>query len=44
MPSERARFKEDGYDISDTPHSGKSSGFHEDRLNTLIHVGVLENW
>ena len=44
MPSERARqrkwfsrFKEDSFDISDTPRSGKPSGFNEDRLNTLIH-------
>ena len=44
MPLEGARqengflfFKEDHFDISDTPHSGRSSGFDEDRLNTLIH-------
>ena len=44
MLSERARqengfsrFKEDCLDISDTPRSGRSSGFDEDRLNTLIH-------
>ena len=30
-------FKEDRYDISDTLHSGRPSGFDEDRLNTLIH-------
>ena len=35
-----SRFKEDRFDISDTP----CSGFDEDRLNTLIHVIVLENW
>ena len=29
-------FKEDRFDISDTPRSGRTSGFHEDRLNTLI--------
>ena len=32
-----SRFKEDRFDISDTPRSGRPSGFHEDRLNTLIH-------
>ena len=32
-----SRFKEGRYHISDTPHSGKSSGFHEDSLNTLNH-------
>ena len=45
MPSEGAQqengfffyFKEDRFDISDTPRSGRSSGFNEDRLNTLIH-------
>ena len=31
-----SRFKEDRFDISDTPRSGKPSGFDEDRLNTLI--------
>ena len=30
-------FKEDRFDISDTPQSGRPSGFDEDRLNTLIH-------
>ena len=30
-------FKEDRFDVSDTPHSGRPSGFHEDCLNTLIH-------
>ena len=41
MESERARqencFKEDRFDICDTPRSGRPSGFGEDRLNTLIH-------
>ena len=42
MSSERAkkwfsRFKEDRFDISDTPRSGRLSEFDEDRLNTLIH-------
>ena len=32
-----SRFKEDRFDISDTPRSGRPSGFAEDRLNTLIH-------
>ena len=39
-----SRFKEDRFDISDTPRSGRPSGFDEDRLNTLIHISVLENW
>ena len=30
-------FKEDRFDISDTPCSGRPSGFDEDHLNTLIH-------
>ena len=30
-------FKADRFDISDTPRSGRPSGFDEDRLNTLIH-------
>ena len=30
-------FKEDFFDISETPRSGRPSGFDEDRLNTLIH-------
>ena len=30
-------FKEDCFDISDTPRSGKPSRFDEDHLNTLIH-------
>ena len=29
--------KEDCFDISDTPHSGRPSGFDEDRLDILIH-------
>ena len=32
-----SRFKEDRFNISDTPRSGKPSGFDEDRLNALIH-------
>ena len=33
-----SHFKEDHFDISgDTPHSGRLTGFDEDRLNTLIH-------
>ena len=32
-----SRFKEDRFDISDTPRSGTPSEFDEDRLNTLIH-------
>ena len=36
------------FDISDTPRTGRRSGFDEDRLITLIHydpgLGVLENW
>ena len=30
-------FKEDPFDISDTPRSGRPSGFDENLLNTLIH-------
>ena len=30
-------FKEDRFDISDTPCSGRPSGFDEDHLNTLIY-------
>ena len=30
-------FKDDRFDISDTPHSGRLSGFHEYHLNTLIN-------
>ena len=45
MPWERVRpFKEGRFDISDTPRSGRSSGFDEDILNTIIHFSVLENW
>ena len=41
-------FMEDRFDISDSPHSGRPSGFDEDRLNTLIHnvpcqYSLLEN-
>ena len=32
-----SRFKEDHFDISDTPCSGRPSGFNEDSLHTLIH-------
>ena len=32
-----SRFKEDRFDISDTPRSGRPSGFDDDRLNTIIH-------
>ena len=32
-----SRFKKDRFDISDIPRSGRSSGFEEDRLNTLIN-------
>ena len=32
-----SRFKDDHFVISDTPRSGRSSGFDEDGLNTLIH-------
>ena len=31
-------FKEDRFDISDTPPSRRPSGFDEDCLNTLIHI------
>ena len=31
-----SRFKEDRFDISGTPCSGRPSGFDEDHLNTLI--------
>ena len=30
-------FKEDSFDISETPRSGRPSGFDEDRLKALIH-------
>ena len=32
-----SRFKQDRFDISDTPRSGIPSGFDDVRLNTLIH-------
>ena len=32
-----SRFKEDRFDISDTPRSGRHSEFDGDRLNKLIH-------
>ena len=32
-----SHIKEECFDISDTPHSGRPSGFDEDHLNTLIH-------
>ena len=32
-----SRFKENHFDISDTPRSGRPFGFDEDHLNTLIH-------
>ena len=32
-----SHFKEDRFHISDTARTGRSSGFDEDRLNTLIH-------
>ena len=31
-----SHFKENGFNTGDTPHSGRPSGFDEDRLNTLI--------
>ena len=31
-----SRFKEDRFDIIDSPRSGRPSRFNEDRLNTLI--------
>ena len=34
-----SRLKEDRFNISDTPHSGRPSGFDGDLLNTLIHNG-----
>ena len=39
-----SHFKENLFDISDTPSSGRLSGFDEDCLNTLIHISVLTNW
>ena len=38
-----SHFKKDCFDISDTAHSGRPSGFDEDHLNIMIHVSVLEN-
>ena len=44
-----SRFEEDRCDISDTPRSGRPSGFDQDRLNILIyddpcqHTKELEN-
>ena len=32
-----SRFKEDRFDIGNSPRSGRPSGFVEDRLNSLIH-------
>ena len=32
-----SRIKDDRFDISDTPRSGRTSGFDEDRLKVLIH-------
>ena len=32
-----SRFKEDRFDISDTPRSRRPSGFNEDSVKTLIH-------
>ena len=32
-----SRLKEDRFDISETPCSGRPSGFHEDQLNALNH-------
>ena len=38
MPREwLSSFKEDRFDISDTPRSARPSGFDEDRINLLIH-------
>ena len=37
-----SRYKEDCFNISDTPHSGRPLGFDEDRLNTLIHNDPLQ--
>ena len=40
-----SHFKEDRFDISDTPRSRRSSGL-DDRLtqSTMIQVSVPENW
>ena len=32
-----SHFEDDCFDISDTPHSERPSGFDKDHLNTLIH-------
>ena len=32
-----SRFKEDRFDISNTPSPGRPSWFDEDRLHTLMH-------
>ena len=37
-----SRFKEDRFEISDTPRPGRLSGFDEDPLNTLIHNGLRQ--
>ena len=39
-------FKENCFDISDTPRSGRPLGFDKDDLNTLIYISIsaLENW
>ena len=33
-----SRLNEDYFDINDISRSGRTSGFDEDRLNTLIHI------
>ena len=41
------RSRKNRFVISYTPRSGRSTGFHEDRSNILIHndlVSLLENW
>ena len=35
-------FKDDRFDISDTPRSGRTSGFDEERLNTLMHNDIRQ--
>ena len=35
-------LKEDRLEISDTPRSGRHSGFDQDRLNTLIQNDPLQ--
>ena len=37
-----SRFNEDRFEFSDTPRTGRPSGFDEDRLNTLIHQCIRE--